>query len=102
MIPPEGMRVCDRQANQVSEVYRSPDRGCHTVTAAEVTPRYWRSTLRALVSGNRRVRCEPDAVGERCATPPVHNQPPNGKVWYMAVRDGHRQVLRVIDWCIDS
>ncbi|MBP6833937.1 MAG: hypothetical protein KA978_24340 [Deltaproteobacteria bacterium] len=102
MIPPEGMQLCDRQAENVGQVFRSPTRGCRTVTAAQVTPAYWRSELRDKVAGSRRVTCEPTEGGERCTTPPIRNDPPHGRVWYLNSPPGQRILRRVISWSIDG
>lgn len=102
LIPPEGLQICERQAENVGQVFRSPDRGCHTVTAAQVTAAYWRSTLRDQVAGTDRVTCEPFGDGERCATPPIRNDPPHGRVWYLNAPPGLRIVRRVVSWSIDG
>ncbi|MBI5512205.1 MAG: hypothetical protein HY909_00465 [Deltaproteobacteria bacterium] len=102
MIPPEGLQLCDRQAENVGQVFRSPGRGCRTVTAAQVTPGYWRSTLRGVVAGSNRVSCEAVDGGERCATPPVRNDVPHGRVWYLNAPPGQRTLRRVISWSIDG
>ncbi len=101
MIPPEGLQVCEQGANNTAEVLRRPTRGCTTVAPSEVTRDYWRTTLRDRVSGNDRVRCELDGDGERCTTPPVRNEPPNGRVWYLNQAPGQRVLRRVITWSID-
>ncbi|MBK6529175.1 MAG: hypothetical protein IPF99_06190 [Deltaproteobacteria bacterium] len=102
MIPPEGLQLCDRQAENVGQVFRSPTRGCRTVTAAQVTPAYWRSELRDKVAGSRRVTCEPTEGGERCTTPPIRNDPPHVRVWYLNSPPGQRILRRVISWSIDG
>ncbi|TAK18711.1 MAG: hypothetical protein EPO40_36545 [Myxococcaceae bacterium] len=102
MIPPEGLQLCDRQAENLGEVFRSPTRGCRTVTAAQVTPAYWRSELRDKVEGSRRVSCEAAGGGERCTTPPIRNDPPHGRVWYLNSPPGQRILRRVISWSIDG
>lgn len=102
MIPPEGLQLCDRQAENVGQVFRSPTRGCQTVTAAQVTSAYWRSELRAKVAGSRSVSCEATDGGERCTTPPIRNDPPHGRVWYLNSPPGQRILRRVISWSIDG
>ena len=85
MIPPAGLELCDRQAENVGQVFRSPTRGCRTVTAAQVTPAYWRSELRDKVGGSRGVTCEP-----------------HGRVWFLNSPPGQRILRRVISWSIDG
>lgn len=101
LLPDAGVRICGRQADSPEQVLASVDTECHTVTAAQVTPAFWRSELRDQVNTRGVVRCVRDGATERCSTPPVHNEPPGGRLWFFTGVGAARKLERVVTWSID-
>lgn len=101
LIPTEGVRICGRQADNVEAVLASLDTECHTVTAAQVTPAFWRSELRDQVNTRARISCQAVDGGERCTTPPITNEPPGGRLWFFTGAGAARRLTRVVTWSVD-